>query len=72
MRSSAWQKAHGPKKYPVAKSHDMSEAAKAAVRANIESIEDRGKHADVHTLAARHHCSPSQVAGIKAAMHRNA
>ncbi len=69
MRTPQWRSTHNPP-YPKPKDHEMSDADKAAVSSRIEQIEDRGRHADVHKLAATYHCSPSQIAGIKAALHR--
>jgi hypothetical protein len=53
------------RKYPEPKQRDLTEAEKAKLRARIE----RGD-GDVFTLADEFGCSASQVAGIKAAMHR--
>lgn len=54
-----------PRKYPESKLRDLTEAEKLALRARIE----RGD-ADIYALADEFGCSASQVAGIKAAMHR--
>jgi transposase-like protein len=52
--------------YPERKRRDLSDEEKARLRARIE----RGEQ-DIYRLATEFHCSSSQVAGIKAAMHRN-
>ena len=54
-----------PRKYPEPKQRDLSEAEKIDLRAQIE----RGD-GDIYALADEFGCSSSQVAGIKAAMHR--
>ena len=54
-----------PKRYPQPKQRELSDTEKVDLRARIE----RGD-VDIHALAAEFGCSPSQVAGIKAAMHR--
>src|SRR5689334_16669638 len=51
------------RRYPERKSRDLDE--KVQLRARIEAGEG-----DSYRLAAEFGCSPSQVAGIKAAMHR--
>ncbi len=53
------------RRYPQPKSRELSGAEKAELRGRIE----RGD-GDIYTLAAEFSCSPSQVAGIKAAMQR--
>ena len=53
------------RKYPQPKQRDLTSDEKAQLRARIE----RGD-ADVYALAAEFGCSASQVAGVKAAMHR--
>lgn len=54
-----------PRKYPEAKQRDLTDGEKIELRARIE----RGD-ADIYALAEEFGCSASQVAGIKAAMHR--
>lgn len=53
------------RRYPEPKSRELSYDEKVQLRTRIE----RGE-ADIYALAAEFRCSPSQVAGIKAAMHR--
>lgn len=53
------------RKYPEPKQRDLTEAEKVELRARIE----RGD-GDIYALAQEFGCSASQVAGIKAAMHR--
>lgn len=53
------------KKYPQPKDHDLTENEKEQIRERIR----RGQ-ADIYLLAREFHCSPSQIAGIKAAMSR--
>ena len=53
------------RRYPEPKQRDLSEDEKAQLRARIE----RGD-GDIYELATEFRCSSSQVAGIKAAMHR--
>lgn len=47
------------------KVHDLSDEEKAQIRERIE-----GGDGDIYRLAREFNCSSSQVAGIKAAMHR--
>ncbi|HJT78750.1 MAG TPA: hypothetical protein VJ739_16215 [Gemmataceae bacterium] len=54
-----------PRQYPERKQRDLTDDEKAQLRARIE----RGD-ADIYALAREFGCSASQVAGIKAAMHR--
>jgi hypothetical protein len=54
-----------PRQYPERKQRDLTDQEKSQLRARIE----RGD-ADIHALAKEFGCSTSQVAGIKAAMHR--
>lgn len=54
-----------PRKYPEAKQRDLTDGEKIELRARIE----RGD-GDIYALAEEFGCSASQVAGIKAAMHR--
>jgi transposase-like protein len=53
------------RRYPEAKQRNLSNDEKSELRVRIE----RGD-ADIYALAKEFGCSPSQVAGIKAAMHR--
>jgi hypothetical protein len=53
------------RKYPEPKQRDLTAGEKSELRARIE----RGD-ADIYALATEFGCSASQVAGIKAAMHR--
>jgi hypothetical protein len=53
------------RKYPEPKQRDLTDDEKTQLRARIE----RGD-ADIYVLATEFGCSASQVAGIKAAMHR--
>jgi transposase-like protein len=53
------------RRYPEPKRRELAESEKVQLRARIES-----GHGDVYRLAREFGCSPSQVAGIKAAMHR--
>lgn len=53
------------RKYPEPKQRDLTDDEKSQLRARIE----RGD-ADIYALATEFGCSASQVAGIKAAMHR--
>ncbi|MGH7963384.1 MAG: hypothetical protein ACRERD_16440 [Candidatus Binatia bacterium] len=53
------------KRYPEPKQRELSEDEKAQLRARIE----RGE-SDIYRLAQEFGCSPSQVAGIKAALRR--
>lgn len=53
------------RRYPEPKWRELTEKEKAKLRARIE----RGG-GDIHDLAHEFGCSSSQVAGIKAAMHR--
>jgi hypothetical protein len=59
------ERKRGPKMYPEKKQRDLTEAEKADMRVAIE----RGDE-DYAKLAKKFGCSTSQVAGIKAAMHR--
>jgi transposase-like protein len=54
-----------PRRYPKPKQRELSDEEKMQLRARIERGDD-----DIYALAAEFGCSPSQVAGIKAAMHR--
>ena len=53
------------RKYPEPKQRDLTDDEKSQLRVRIE----RGD-ADIYALATEFGCSASQVAGIKAAMHR--
>jgi hypothetical protein len=53
------------RKYPEPKERELTDDEKTQLRARIE----RGD-ADIYALATEFGCSASQVAGIKAAMHR--
>jgi transposase-like protein len=55
----------GVKRYPVPKERDLTAEEKDQLRERIE----RGE-SNIYQLAQEFGCSPSQVAGIKAAMHR--
>jgi transposase-like protein len=55
---------HPEQEYPEKKQRELTDAEKAQLRERI----DRGD--DYATLAQEFGCSTSQVAGIKAAMHR--
>ncbi len=59
-----WDEAE-ERKYPEPKQRDLAAEEKSQLRARIESGD-----ADVYLLAREFGCSASQVAGIKAAMHR--
>jgi hypothetical protein len=54
-----------PRRYPKPKWRDLTSSEKAHLRARIEAGDS-----DIYALAAEFGCSSSQVAGIKAAMHR--
>jgi hypothetical protein len=54
-----------PRRYPEQKQRELSDEEKAQLRARIERSDG-----DIYALAGEFGCSPSQVAGIKAAMHR--
>lgn len=54
-----------PRRYPEPKQRELTSGEKAHLRARIEAGES-----DIYALAAEVGCSSSQVAGIKAAMHR--
>ncbi len=51
--------------YPSTKTRELSESEKDSIRAQIEAGD-----ADVHKLATDFDCSPSQIAGIKAALKK--
>ncbi len=51
--------------YPEPKQRDLTKEEKAELRVRIERGDD-----DIYALSAEFGCSSSQVAGIKAAMHR--
>lgn len=53
------------RKYPEPKQRDLTAEEKSRLRARIEQGD-----ADIYALATEFGCSASQVAGIKAAMHR--
>lgn len=53
------------RRYPEPKTRELSSDEKAQLRVRIE----RGD-GDLYALASEFGCSPSQVAGVKAAMHR--
>ncbi len=53
------------RRYPEAKQRDLTDEEKADLRTRIE----RGD-GDIYELAREFGCSPSQVAGIKAALNR--
>ena len=53
------------RKYPERKTRELDEDEKSQLRVRIE----RGDN-DIYQLAREFGCSPSQVAGIKAAMNR--
>lgn len=53
------------RKYPEPKQRDVTDHEKSQLRARIEAGD-----ADIYALATEFGCSASQVAGIKAAMHR--
>jgi hypothetical protein len=53
-------------KYPAKKDRDLTEEEKRGVRARIEELE-KGV---TEQIAKEFRCSPSQIAGIKARMHR--
>ena len=53
------------RRYPVPKEHDLTDEEKQQLRDRIE----RGE-GDIYRLAQDFRCSPSQGAGIKAAMNR--
>ena len=53
------------RRYPAQKQRDLSDNEKTQLRARIEQGKD-----DIYALAVEFGCSPSQVAGIKAAMRR--
>jgi transposase-like protein len=55
---------HPEQEYPEKKQRELTDAEKAHLRERI----DRGE--DYAALAREFGCSTSQVAGIKAAMHR--
>lgn len=55
---------HPEQEYPEKKQRELTDAEKAQLRERI----DRGE--DYAALAREFGCSTSQVAGIKAAMHR--
>ena len=51
--------------YPQTKVRELTETEKAQLRARIESGD-----ADIYKLAGELQCSPSQVAGVEAALRR--
>ena len=53
------------RKYPQHKERELTDEEKESLRRRIESGDD-----DIYRLATEFSCSSSQVAGIKAAMHR--
>jgi transposase-like protein len=55
----------GERRYPEPKQRDLTEDEKSQLRTHIEGGDD-----DIYRLAREFGCSSSQVAGIKAAMHR--
>jgi hypothetical protein len=63
--SGAGDSEAAPRRYPEPKSRELTADEKARLRARIE----RGD-GDIYALASEFGCSPSQVAGVKAAMHR--
>ena len=52
-----------PRKYPRLKDDELSESVKADIRARLQQ-----GVTDIYGLAKEFSCSPSQIAGIKAAM----
>ena len=54
-----------PKHYPAPKQRELSDIEKCELRARIEQGDT-----DIYALSAEFGCTASQVAGIKAAMHR--
>jgi len=57
------------RRYPIPKDHELSEAEKRAIRGDAEDAGRRGEKPDCFALSKKHHCSPSQVAGIIAWTH---
>lgn len=53
------------RRYPERKQRELTDEEKAELRGRIE-----GGDKDIYRLAQEFGCSPSQVAGIKAAMNR--
>lgn len=53
------------KRYPEPKLRDLTESEKVQLRMRIDAGDD-----NIYKLAQEFHCSPSQVAGIKAALRR--
>ena len=51
--------------YPEPKQRELSETEKAQIRERIQQGDD-----NIYKLAQEFGCSSSQVAGIKAALHR--
>jgi transposase-like protein len=51
--------------YPEPKQRDLSETEKAQIRERIKKGDD-----DIYELAREFGCSSSQIAGVKAALHR--
>lgn len=51
--------------YPEPKTHELSESEKNAICVRLRE----GVH-DVYVLASEFNCSPSQIAGIKAALSK--
>jgi hypothetical protein len=54
-----------PRQYPERKQRDLTDEVKSRLRSRIER-----RDAHIYSLATDFRCSASQVAGIKAAMHR--
>jgi hypothetical protein len=63
--SDGEQESNPPRRYPAPKQRDLSEAEKLQLRARLEEGDS-----DTYALAEEFGCTASQVAGIKAAMHR--
>jgi transposase-like protein len=53
------------RRYPERKQRELTEEEKEAIRSRIQGGDD-----DIYRLAAEFGCTTSQVAGIKAALHR--
>jgi transposase-like protein len=53
------------RRYPQPKERELSEEEKKRLRVRVEQ-----GHKDIYQLAQEFGCSPSQVAGIKAALNR--
>ena len=54
-----------PSMYPEPKQRELSETEKAQIRERIQQGDD-----NIYKLAQEFACSSSQIAGIKAALHR--